>query len=155
VQAAAAGGRARLRSWIAALSTQIRPEMTPPSNGEPRISARTAALLSRLPGMRRLRVAYRADAEVYSDLNALAVAALAWETTRGNATANATKIAICPGPGEDQVMTPSQAVAMARVGPNAIRRACREGRIRATMPAGRWLIPVAEAARYARERDGN
>ncbi len=124
--------------------------------GEPRISARTAAVLARDPALRRLRIRYRADSTVYRDLLNLAVIGLAYEAGRANATGNATGIAIEAPAAEHCTMTTSQAAAVTGVTPNAIRRAISEGRISARRRGGRWLVDAASAARYGRGlADGN
>ena len=117
---------------------------------EPRISPRTCALLAREPAFRRLRVAYRADPETYADLLALTVIGLGWEAGSVNATA----LAIGSPAVDDCAMTTIEAAAFAGVRPVTIRRACREGRVTASLRGGRWLVPAAEVARYAEELHG-
>ena len=122
--------------------------MNPPP-GEPRISARTAAVLARDPALRRLRVRYRTDREIYDDLRSLALAGYAYEAATGNATGNATGIVIDSSAADDCLMTTARAAELCGITANAIRRAAREGRLDARRPAGRWQIPAASAARYA------
>ena len=108
-----------------------------PDCGHTTISARALALIVDGPRLRRLRVAYRAD-PVYPELLAVSAAVLGG--------ADATNLAIAGGTRNAGYMSASEYAAAAGLTANAVRRACREGRIRAERRSGVWLIPVAELA---------
>ena len=105
------------------------------------ICARTVALLASHTDLRRLRIAYRSDPQVYQDLLLLSVIALA-------GTANGTEIAVTDTPNRSSEMTTAEAATAAGVQERTIRRAITEHRITATKRAGRWWITPEALATY-------
>ncbi|MET9067253.1 helix-turn-helix domain-containing protein [Streptosporangium sandarakinum] len=115
-----------------------------PGHPAPAIHPRTVAILAAHVNLRRLRVAYRLDPEVYADLFALSKIALAAQV----GDANVTEIAIRPGFEQSSNMTTEQAAQHLGITANAVRRALREGRLTATKHAGRWWITAEDLAAY-------
>ncbi|MFD8563898.1 helix-turn-helix domain-containing protein [Streptosporangium canum] len=112
------------------------------------VSARTVALLATHTDLRRLRIAYRSDPQVYADLLLISVVALAEQTGR----ADATEIAI-QAPFEQQSnMTTSQVAHHLGITADAVRRAVREGRLTATKHGDRWMVTPTDLATYRAHR---
>jgi len=103
--------------------------------GHIEISPRVLALLADAARLRRLRVAYRADPDVYRELLAVSAAVLGG--------AGATRLAIGAPSRHAGLMSTSEYAAAAGLTANAVRRACREGRIRARKAGRQWLVGAA------------
>jgi excisionase family DNA binding protein len=116
---------------------------------EARITPRVAAVLLRHLDARRLRVAYRADAEVYAVLVALAECAIADESSCDSETI----IAIGNGTGNDCRMTVLQAARRAGVSAQAIIKAIHDNRLEADRFGPVWQISERSLARYMAARD--
>lgn len=106
--------------------------------GASRFSEETFRLL------RRWRIEYRNRPEVYRDL--LVIAFLVEEIGCADTTGFAGQ-GSDPGSSE---MTPSQVAARLGVTPEAVRKACRTGRLKAVKPVGarEWRISAAAFAEY-------
>jgi excisionase family DNA binding protein len=89
------------------------------------------------PGrLRRLRVRHRADQQVYGDLLALSAILLSGRD-------GTTGLAVVPVRGHAGHMSTNEAAARLGVTSDAVRRACREGRIPARKLGREWLVEVA------------
>jgi hypothetical protein len=107
------------------------------------ISPRAAAVLLRHLPARRLRVAYRADAEVHRVLIALEVLALDRD--------GATGIAIGAARQDTELVTINEFARARRIKPDTVRRAVRAGQIPGAVKRdGRWHIPAGTAWRPRR-----
>lgn len=106
-----------------------------PGCGHTVVSARALALVTSSGALRRLRALWRGNPEIYESLYAISVTL---------AFANESKIAIPAAARHAGFMTVTEYAAAASVTPQAVRLACRQGRIRAIKRAGVWLIPAAE-----------
>ncbi|WP_433240294.1 helix-turn-helix domain-containing protein [Actinomadura nitritigenes] len=107
--------------------------------GASRFSEETFRLL------RRWRIEYRNRPAVYRDL--LVIAYLVEEIGCADTTGFAGQ---CSDPGSSSEMTPSQVAARLGVTPEAVRKACRTGRLKAVKPAGarEWRISAAAYVEY-------
>lgn len=112
------------------------------------ISARTVALLASHADLRRLRIAYRSDPELYNDLLLLSVVALANQTGR----ADTTEIAIRQPLEQQSNMTTNQVAQHLGLTADAVRRAVREGRLTATKHGDRWMVTPTDFATYRANR---
>src|ERR1022692_268697 len=108
---------------------------SPADRGHVEISPRVLALLADPARLRRLRVAYRADPEIYPELVALSAVILG--------AAVGTRIAVGVAAGHAGTMTTAEAAERLAVKPRAIRRAIAEGRLSGTKRAGIWIVEAA------------
>jgi hypothetical protein len=114
------------------------------------ITARTASVLVRHLPIRRLRIAFRDDAQIYPVLLALEELASGYE----NGSGVGTELAIANGTAEDNRVTVLQAARKAGVTARAIIKAIDSGRLDAHKTGPIWQITERSLARYiaARER---
>ncbi|MGV9600795.1 helix-turn-helix domain-containing protein [Streptosporangium sandarakinum] len=110
----------------------------------PAIHPRTVAILAEHLDFRRLRIAYRADPEVYADLVTLTVLALAARTGR----ADATEMVIRTPIEQHSNMTTNQVAQHLGITADAVRRAVREGRLTATKHGAQWVVTPEDLAAY-------
>jgi excisionase family DNA binding protein len=109
------------------------------------ISGRLLGQLVTQERLRRLRIAHRADKDLYSELLTLSAVLL------GSATG--TKVVVTAGPpGESGLLGTATAARRAGATPRAIRKAISEHRLAATRISGRWLIRPADLNAYIRNR---
>jgi excisionase family DNA binding protein len=111
------------------------------------VPARVAAWMDATLRLREVRTAVRAaDAEVYSVLVAIRLAALTWRNgTSGSGQQAAPQPASTPG---SQLMTTTQAAAITGVSDRTIRRAVSGGTLPARKHGGRWLITSTDLDQY-------
>jgi len=117
------------------------------------ISPRVASAFLRYLDARRLRVAFRDDAEIYDAAVALGLSAVAYET---GMSGDGQEIAIGNGAADDSRMTVLQAARKARVSARTIVRAVHDGQLDADRFGPVWQISAPSLARYiaARESGG-
>jgi hypothetical protein len=111
--------------------------MTPPDCGHVLIDSRALALLVTPAMLKRARWQWRGNPELYRDLVTLSVLL---------AVASDSKIAIPSAARDAGYVTANEYAAAAGISANAVRLACRQGRIRAVKRGRDWQIPLAELA---------
>lgn len=114
----------------------------------PVISPRVLALLDEAAG-RRLRIRYRADPDVYRDLNTVAVIAQAWRVTHADVSGVAVDTLSA---GSSEEMTTAEAAAAVGVKPETIRWHLRRGTLPGRCREGRWFVTVKDLAAYLTRR---
>jgi hypothetical protein len=98
------------------------------------VGVRALALAVDLRRLRRLRIAYRADPDVYPELLRLTTALIL-------GAADGTKVAVTGGPGDcGGHLVTSEFAAAAGLSERAVRRACAERRLSAVKRGGHWWI---------------
>lgn len=111
---------------------------------EAHISARTIALLAEHADLRRLRVAYRADQDLYAELLAVSAITLAY---RANPEVR-TEIGAYVQPQAFSEMTTAEAAAHLGITPSAVLKAIHGRRLTARRRGGCWLVDTGSVARY-------
>lgn len=124
------------------------------------ISPRVASVLLRNLDARRLRIAFRADTEIYSALLALAQAAMAYETCGDSV--NGTEIVISGNSGDDSHMNVREVSRRTGKSERVITKAIADGRLKAHRGGGwcvhaedlaTWIFNMDRRERFKRERD--
>lgn len=110
---------------------------------EAHISARTLAVLADAERLRRLRVAHRADAELYADLVTVAAVSLAYRND-----ANVTDLGVSAHLPERSEVTTTEAARILGITAHGVREARRRGRLDGTRRGTQWFITTESIARY-------
>jgi excisionase family DNA binding protein len=109
--------------------------MTSPADGNVVISGRLLGLLVTQERLRRLRIAHRADKSLYAELLVVSAVLLGY--------ADVTKVALVAADGNAWIMT-TEAAQRLGVGPPAVRRMLREGRLCGTKHGRLWLVDATD-----------
>jgi hypothetical protein len=117
------------------------------------MSPRMAAIIVDALGadFRRLRIAYRADPEVFPELLKIAELAFAYKTGAVSC-GYAKRLDTGDSVRDNSRMSVREAAVHAAITPQAIRYAIKSGRLVADKIAGIWLIDAQELARFAEAR---
>ena len=103
--------------------------------GHVTVSAATLRILADPARLRRARIRWRASPDIYAQLTAISAVVLGGVSGTG--------VAIGASGHHDGLMTSSEYAAATGLTANAVRRACREGRIPARKVGRQWLVEVA------------
>jgi hypothetical protein len=105
------------------------------------IDRRVLALLITPDQLRRARVRYRSDDELYRGLFSLSVLLSGLTTSPGAVVSQSL-----------ETLTTAEFAAAAHIGPEAVRQACRQRRIEAVKRNGDWQIGRSELVRWLTAR---